>query len=197
MCSLTDYFPSGEPALVANVYSLKTNCSDWVFDGKVVFFYPSGHMRKTEFYNANKLQGDVITYAEDGRILTKDHYEKGQQIDERKYAVAPNQPLVGRWRGSACRDPRGACFEYTLLWTINSNGILNTRFQGRLQNSEMVTNWKYTSTGPAAGVLEEFQGDTLGWKGDIRWINRYEFEYTTTFAPDANSIGQRFRFVRE
>jgi antitoxin component YwqK of YwqJK toxin-antitoxin module len=86
-CSLTDYFPSGEPALVANLNSRDMLCKEWWFDGKVVYFYRSGRIRRTEFYNLTKLQGEVITYAEDGRILTKEHYEGGQLIDNRGYAV--------------------------------------------------------------------------------------------------------------
>jgi antitoxin component YwqK of YwqJK toxin-antitoxin module len=162
-------------------------------------------MRKTEFYKFGKLQGDVITYADDGRILTKEHYEAGQPIDTRKYAVAPNHPLEGRWKYvkyRRCYDHGSAfatCIESTLLWTISSNGVLDTQFlsESQYRNWEQQTNWKYASTGSAGGVLELFQGETLVERDDIRWIGRNEFEGTVTFSPDPNLIGHRSRFVRE
>jgi hypothetical protein len=203
VCSLADYFASGEPALVANVISLKTSCDQWSFDGKVVYFYRSGRMRKTEFYKYGKLQGDVITYAEDGKVLTKDHYEGGQHIDERKYAVDADQPLVGKWKyvkyKENCSRYDTTCIESTLVWTISANGICDSRLVSQYQynNWEAQSNWKYTSTGPATGVWEDHQGETLVERGNMRWISRNEIEYTVTFSPDPNGIGRRLRFVRE
>jgi hypothetical protein len=56
-----------------------------------------------------------------------------------------------------------------LLWTISSDGILDTQVlrENPADNQEMQTNWKYTSTGSGTGVLEEFQGGTLVERGDI------------------------------
>jgi len=200
-CSMLDYYPNGQVALVANISVQKTDCTgDFSYDGQVVYYYPSGRMRKKEFYKIGGfLQGDVITYAEDGRVLTKEHFEHGQRIDERKYAVAANQPLIGKWKTGSCQEPRlyNTCVEFTLLWTIDSNGILHTHYQNNTQEWDTQTNWKYTSTSSAIGVLEGFRGETLDWRGDLRWISRNEFEYTTTFDRDPNIIGQRLRFFRQ
>lgn len=202
ICSLTDYFPSGEPALVANIFSQQPSCDQWSFKGKVIYYYRSGRIRKTEFYQpAGILEGDAITYAEDGRIVTKEHYEGGQSIDTDKYQVAANHPLAGKWK-RRCVDDDSAfntCTQSRLLWTISPNGILYTQSLGEnpAENWEGQTNWKYTSTGPATGVLEEFQGKTLVERGNIRWMSKNEFEDTIAFSPNPDVIGERFRFVRE
>src|SRR5215831_2360646 len=50
-CLMTDYYPNGQVALVANVSVQKTDCTgDFSYDGQVVYYYPSGRMRKKEFY---------------------------------------------------------------------------------------------------------------------------------------------------
>ncbi|MBO0859117.1 MAG: hypothetical protein J2P21_11695 [Chloracidobacterium sp.] len=200
VCSLTDYFPGGEVALVANVISNEMTCAHWNFDGKVVYYYRSGHIRKTESYKVAKLQGDVITYAEDGREVTKEHYEGGQLIDNKKYAVAPNNPLVGKWKYVRRWDKAycviGPCVQSTLECAFSSSGINYTQYRDSQSNWDSQVNWKYISTGSATGVLEGYQGELIS-RGDVRWINRNEFDFTYTFSTDANSIGQKMRFVRE
>jgi len=208
LCSLTDYFPGGEVALVANVITNVMTCEHWNFDGKVVYYYRSGHIRKTEFYSVGKLQGDVITYAEDGRILSKAHYERGQAIDNAKYAVAPNHPLVGKWKyvklntwnaPSLCKGKNvpDYCTEYTLEWTISSNGTSDLQIRRTVGSGEVHANWKYASTGPNTGVIEEFQGENSIGRCDVHWFSRNEFDCTITFSPDANMVGEQRHYVRE
>ena len=214
VCSVRDYYASGEPALVGESTSSRKGCNldcaleDGTltyctpsFQGKVIYYYPSGRIRKTEFYQDRVRQGDVITYAEDGRILTKQHYEGGLLIDDKKYAVAADDPLVGKWKSVKhdCLERSSRYKTCVFLWTFSSNGILYSRFVSEVLYGtwEEQTNWKYTSTGPATGVLEEFQGGMLCQREDIRWMSKNEFEETITFSPDPDSIGQRTRFVRD
>ncbi|HKE29361.1 MAG TPA: hypothetical protein VKB88_43725 [Bryobacteraceae bacterium] len=129
-----------------------------------------------------------------------------------KYRVAPDHRLVGKWKyvkyfdwarellaAGRCNE---TCISYTLVHTFHSSGIMEARQSSSSHIWEAQVNWKYTSTGPGTGVLEEFQvlrdfqEETLRWRGDIRWISGNEFEYTTTFAWNDFFL-HRQRFVRE
>jgi hypothetical protein len=99
-----------------------------------------------------------------------------------RYKVPPNHPLVGIWKHVTPYS--------TMLWTFSSaDGTDLMQLVNSAGKYEMAAgNWKYTSTGPGAGVLETILGESVG-KHDIRWISKDEFEFNLT-------IGNRVRFVR-
>jgi hypothetical protein len=203
ICSITDYYKTGEPALVGNVVAGDVSCSQLGgFDGQVVAFYKNGNIKRKEPWKAGKLNGVVISYNEDGTELKREEYENGELVDENKFAVSSNNPLVGTWKFVQYFDriqgtnlpPR---IKLALTITFSQNGVVRIIVQDSLSSRTESRNWKYIPQGDLSGIIEEYLGDEMFERVKVRWIDRDQFEYTVTFHQNANNIGNRFLFTRQ
>jgi hypothetical protein len=202
-CSLVDYYKSGRIALTVNVVSLNALCSDgaggpsFAFDGEAISYYPSGHISGKGFWHIGKLQGDAVDYNEDGTVRDSRYYEDGKLIEGKKFAVSPLDPLLGEWRRNQVAVP-----PKELTWVFHANGILDSIFFDNdftvaYPPQTIKVNWKYIPVNSASGALESYQDNKVVWKGNIRWFNPNQFEYTCTIAPDPSYVGLHWTFTHQ
>ena len=98
ICSLIDYYRTGDPAYVANVITVNPNCSEWEVDGIAISYFKSGSIKQKTPYKVGKLHGTVVTYDESGNELRRLEYQNGKLIEVGKFVVSANNPLIGTWR---------------------------------------------------------------------------------------------------
>lgn len=212
ICSLIDYYKTGQPALVVNVVTLDLKCTQWAFDGMAIYYFKSGEIKRKEPYNAGKLQGTVISYNEDGAEEKREEYEKGKLIEASRFSASADSPLIGTWkyeeRSAAIVMPElkvNIQGSVTKLITANfsQNGILEITVQDAFLNGKSFsggtekTNWKYIPKSNSSGVLEQYQGDEMLYRGNVRWINGNQFEYINTFHQNPNMVGQKLTYTRQ
>lgn len=212
ICSLIDYYKSGEPALVVNVLTLDLRCSRWAFDGMAISYFKNGTIKQKAPYKVGKLHGTVIKYDEDGNELKREEYENGKLIEANKFLVSADSPLIGTWRYEERTAPfvvpnlninRPGSLTKLLTAVFSSNGILEITVQeGFVGNQSFLggkekTNWKYVARSSSSGVLEQYQGDELLYRGSVKWIDSNQFEYVNTFHQNPNMVGQRYTYTRQ
>jgi len=204
ICSLTDYYKTGEPALAASLITVYPNCSHGYLHGVAVFYYKNGRNSSKWSYNVGKLQGTVIFYNEDGTEREREEYENGKLIEANKFSVPVDNPLIGTWRyveyyASPTVIPElnlniPGSVKYSVTVTYYQNSIVETLTEGVTSGkTNEKRNWKYVSP----SNVEHYQGDDLLERGTIRWISRNQYEYTITFHQNPNIIGQKYTYVRQ
>ncbi len=202
ICSLMDYYKTGEPALVLNVVSSQLNCADWSPDGQAVYYYKNGNIKRKEFYKSGKLQGTRIFYNEDGTEQKREDYESGKLIEINKFSVSADNPLIGLWKYQEFSPISGKISKLTTA-NFSTNGVLEITLQDvfingkSYQNTTEKTNWKYISQSNSSGILEQYQGDDLLFRGNVKWISRNQFEYTNTFHTNPNAVGYKLLYTKQ
>lgn len=206
-CSRTDYYKSGQPAVVLAGNALGADCSQWSPNGPFVSYYPDGHIKEKAYFKLGKLEGEGITYNEDGSVKSRDQYDHGVPLDTKTFAVSPKHPLLGTWKyvhyGTAIfgLDPTPdfvATVEYSSDGTLvvvamrHAGGIAITASATR-----EVKNWKYIVKTPKTGTLEEYRGTELLGRDEITWLNPNQIEHVCTFSTDPNKIGARSTWTRQ
>ncbi|HYX29257.1 MAG TPA: hypothetical protein VE863_11885 [Pyrinomonadaceae bacterium] len=201
VCSLIDYYNTGEPALVVNVVTIDLKCSQWAFDGMAISYFKDGTVKQKAPYRIGKLFGTVITYDQSGNETERQDYENGKLIDADRFVVPADSPLVGTWKfveyypslfGGPSKTVKTA-----ITAVFSSNGILEISVQGGLLNSKEKTNWKYIPKNSNSGILEQYQGDELQYRGNVRWVNNNQFEYTNTFNQNPNMVGTQYLYTKQ
>src|SRR6267142_1725857 len=198
ICSLIDYYRTGEPALVVNLITFNVDCTQGSFDGQAISYYRNGNLKQKSFYKIGKLYGLLITYNEDGTEKRRVEYENGNRIEENKFAVPANFFLVGMWKyveyyerqiftGIFANTPPSV--KQTIIATFYQNGILEINVNNSLTSTTEKTNWKFIPKNETTGILEQYLGDDLLYRGDVRRLNGGQFEYINTFHQNANMIG--------
>jgi len=201
VCTVIDYYRTGEVALIYDALSLELSCTDLAADGPAISYYRNGRIHQKGSYVAGKPQGWVITYDEAGGVEKKELYQNGKRIEENKFPVAPNMPLIGTW----------VCKQYYPQYYKNiqpqiksvttavfyGNSWLEITSKSGVTSKTEYTNWRYIPTGGYSGTLEQYQGDDLLYRGDVRWISMDQFEYTNTFHQDPSRIGQKLTYTRQ
>lgn len=205
VCTLIDYYKTGEIALVGNRTAGNINCSQLGgFNGQVIAYYKDGTIKRKEPWQYGKLNGVVIYYDVEGNETKRVEYVNGKLIEEGRFSAPSDSPLLGTWKYIEYYDfgVRGIDVAPTVkisaTVTYYQNGILETDFQ----NAAAITtkekrNWKYISKSNSSGVSEEYQGDELMERGTIRWINKNQFEYTVTFHTNTDAIGNKSVWTRQ
>lgn len=212
VCSLIDYYVTGEPAMVANVLTLDLKCAQWAIDGIAISYFKNGNIKQKTPYKAGKLHGTVITYDENGNELRREDYENGTRLDTNKFSVPADTPLVGTWRYEERTAPfivpsmninRPGSLTKLITAVFYANGILEITVQDGFVGDKSFfggkekTNWKYIPKTATTGVLEQYQGDDLLYRGNVRWLDSNQFQYVNTFHQNPNLVGQTFTYTRQ
>jgi hypothetical protein len=204
-CSLIDYYSNGRPAVVATVASSFLTCAHGSMHGPANFYYENGQISGKANYNIGKLQGPVIYYLENGKEWLQYYYENGNRIEKDRFPVSPDCPLLGTWKfveyaftglNFGGKEMVPPTIKRSITITLTKDAILENKWQELSQNGVSRMNWNYLSKDNASGVLEIYIGNDLVQKSNISWINRDQFEMTTTFSKDAGSIGNKLTFRR-
>ena len=202
VCSLIDYYKTGEPALVVNVLTIDLKCTQWAFDGIAIYYFKNGNLKRKEPYKTGKLHGTVIIYNDDGAEQRREDYQNGKLIEANKFSVSTDNPLVGTWKYQELSIING---KVSKLITVNfsTNGILEITVQDSFINGKSFinttekTNWKYIPKSNSSGVLEQYQGDDLLFRGNVKLIGSDQFEYTNTFHPNPDVVGTKFLYTKQ
>lgn len=199
ICTLTDYYKTGEPALIVNVVTLDLKCSEWAFDGQAVAYYKNGNIKRKESWKVGKLNGVVIFYNEDGAEAKREEYVNGKLIEEGKFSAPADSPLIGTWKfveyydqpkfGGVSRLP--PTVKQEIVITFSSNGVLDATFRNGFSVTSSKSNWKYTAQTSTTGMYELFTGDEMIFRGSVRWMDQDTFEETVVFSNDPNFIGMK------
>lgn len=203
-CSLIDYFKTGRTALVADIVSLSSNCSNWSFDGGVVYYWQNGNIKRKEFYKSGKLEGTVIRYSWLGEENKREEYADGKLIEADKFSVSANSPIIGTWKyveyiggydfGMLKKDPT---ISRISTYIYSQNGVVESIHEVNIQTIKNKGNWKYIPKTGSSGVLEEYLGNDLIERGNVIFLNPNKIEYTITFSQNSDSVGQKFIWTKQ
>jgi hypothetical protein len=199
VCQLTDYYKTGEIAVIGNILTIDYKCSGWGFDGQVVAYYKDGTIKRKEPWQNGKLGGVVIYYDEKGNETKREEYVNGKLLEGGRFSVPTDSPLLGTWKyveyydqpnfGGISRLPPSLKEEIIIMFSPNS--ILNATFRNSLSTTSSKSNWKYTAQNPKAGSYELFNGDEMIFRGGVKWIDADTFEETVLFSNEPNFIGMK------
>jgi hypothetical protein len=205
-CLLTDYYKTGEVALMGNFVSEDVNCSQrgGFFDGQVVAYYKDGTIKRKEPWSSGKINGVVIFYDEEGNEAKREEYVSGKLIDGNKFSVSADCPLLGTWKFVEYYDSSylvansKPVVKNSITVTYYQNGILEATFvEGAISTTTEKRNWKYIPKSSSSGISEEYQGDELVERDSIRWITANQFEATVIFHVNPNAVGHRIILTRQ
>jgi hypothetical protein len=211
ICTVTDYYKTGELALAGKVLSIDVGCSQQsVFDGKVVAYYKNGNIKREESWKVGKLHGTVITYDENERELKRELYENGNRIEEGKFAAPVDSPIIGTWKyveygtresprfnGSTIVVEKTPYEKRTATFIYSQNGVVESIHYNGFSTSTIKGNWKYIPRDTSSGILEEYQGEELIERGIVKWIGRNQIEYTITFSQNSDVIRNKYIWTRQ
>jgi len=103
ICTVTDYYKTGELALIGKVPSMNLNCSEpGGFDGQVIAYYKDGTIKRKEPWQYGKLNGVVVFYDEEGNEVKREEYVKGSRLEEDKFSAPADSPIIGIWKYVEC-----------------------------------------------------------------------------------------------
>jgi len=205
--SIKDYYRSGEPEFVGTAFSITTDPvtpADYVLTGKALWYFKNGRLKKSGHYNSYGLHGELTYYREDGSILKKELYQNGKRIDGAATVSGEALRLIGQWRHTEYNTFKNYFtgkpdVNYTLTASFSNNTVLRIDAAYALSsilNKTEYTNWKYIPTNATQGILEQYEGNTLKYRGAVRWISPYAFEYVNTYHSDPNKVGIRRCYYR-
>ena len=209
-CTVTDYYRTGEIALVGTVVAGDVSCTrrGTGFTSQVIAYYKDGTIKRKEPWQSGELNGAVIHYDENGRETKRVEYAKGKLIEEGKFAVSADNPVVGKWQhveylndesgdrviGSVVIPPT---VMRTSTYIYSQNGVVESIHQNSLGTTSSKGNWKYIPKSDSSGVLEEYQGEDLIERGAVKWLGRSQLQYTITFSQNADFVGKQYVWKRQ
>lgn len=129
-----------------------------------------------------------------GSILAEDK--------ENKFSAPADSPLIGTWKyvkyseGLFVNSPPRVESSITLVYS--QNGVVESIFQDSLTTSKGKGNWKYIPKDTSSGLVEEYIGNNVVERANVKWMNSNQFEYTVTFhSQNTNAVGNKFIFTRQ
>jgi hypothetical protein len=204
ICSLTDYYKTGEPALVVNVKTNNPNCSGGYFDGAAVYYFKNGGFKRKEFWKFGKLEGAVVYYDEEGKEAKREEYVNGKLIEEGKVSAPADSPVIGTWKHVEYYDfnnsgqeiggikiPPSVKEELTI--TFSNNGVYSSVSRNSISSAPSKFNWKYSAK---TGIYELFLGHEMLARCSVKWIDADTFEDTILFSNEPSYIGIKRIFRR-
>ena len=116
-----------------------------------------------------------------------------------------NSGLLGMWKHVKYTKSPYADVLPNQPPTVNSTTLIFSRnsFLEVISQTGNTTNrgnakWQYISKSNYTGVLEIYDGSKLVETGNIRWINRNQFEHTVVFNTiNANAVGNKTIFKKQ
>ncbi len=202
VCTVTDYYRTGEIALVGKIIAGDVGCSQrGGFDGQVVAYYKNGNIKRKETWKSGIKNGVVIFYDEEGNENKREDYVNGKLIEENRFAAPADSPIIGTWKYVEC--PNNDCsytwrIVRTSTFVYSQNGVVESKHEQKYFPTQVIKgNWKYTPKTASSGILEEYQGEDLIERGTVKFLNRNQLEYMVTFSPDSNGIGKQYIWTRQ
>src|SRR6185295_10774538 len=103
ICTVSDYYKTGELALIGRVPSMDVNCSErGGFDGQVIAYYKDGTIKRKEPWQYGKLNGVVVYYDEEGNEVKREEYAKGSRLEDGRFSAPADSPIIGTWKYVEC-----------------------------------------------------------------------------------------------
>ncbi len=176
------------------------------YDGQVVYYYENGDIARKEPWQYGKKHGVVITYDRQGNeiLQLREEYVKGERIDTSKFSVPADSPIIGAWkyieygtRDSLFDGSKSSYVIRTSTYIYSQNGVVESIHQTMMGTSKIKGNWKYTPKNASSGVLEEFLGNDLVERGNVKFLSRNQLEYTITFSQNTDSVGKQSVWTRQ
>ena len=161
-CSLTDYYKTGEIALVGKVIALDVGCTQTSgLDGQAVTYYKDGTIKRREPWKSGKLNGTVVYYNEEGEETKRADYINGSPLDNGKFVAQSDSTITGTWGYTKYHrdDERSGIVTNKATFIYSPNGIVESIHESRTGTSKIKGNWKYIPKTASTGILEEYHGD--------------------------------------
>lgn len=167
----------------------------WIFDlGPLGSCHRSYHSRGV----AKKMLGDEVGASEDFRRAC----DVGVKEDCKLFEIPANSPLLGTWTYVEYFEKPKVGGEYvspaiktSMTAVFSKDGSLEITTHTFMDLMER-TSWRYIPQDDKSGILEQYKGDGMLSRGNVRWITASQFEYTVTFHKDSNAIGTKITWTR-
>jgi hypothetical protein len=117
-----------------------------------------------------------------------------QPIDGGKFSAPANSPMIGTWKYIEYSDTGEITKTSTFIYS--QNGVVESIHQVGTETIKAKDNWKYTAKTASSGILEEFLGDELVERGNVKFLSRNQLEYTITFSQ-YSAIGEQSVWTRQ
>lgn len=177
-------------------------------NGKSVYLDFPGYTVTATIYG-DSMRGELTfkrTSKKEEWIVRRQSSASNEPIVGGKFSAPADSPMIGTWKYVEHSDNGEVTRTSTFIYS--QNGVVESIHQVGTDTIKTRNNWKYTATSPESGVLEEFSGDDLVERGNVKFGLRLTggrgqrrfvgtIEYTVTFAQDSKLIGHRSIWIKQ
>jgi hypothetical protein len=159
-----------------------------------------------ENVNANTTnEGAAKSSRKPGLTLTEPQLDEWPSSDQNKFAAPSDSPLIGTWKfveysnsGYQSRNVRipPRVKRSAIVVYLQSGVVEITMNVPPFPVATEKRNWKYIPKTPITGAEEDYLGDDLVERDNIRWLNTNQFEATVVFHQSPNLVGEKLVFTR-
>lgn len=128
----------------------------------------------------------------------------GKLVEESKFSAPADSPITGTWKyveygtyDSPINGNKSSYVKLTSTFIYSQNGVVESIHQRSYQTQKIKGNWKYIPKTASTGILEEYLGDDLIERGNVRFLSRNQIEYTITFSQNSDAIGNQYTWTRQ
>jgi len=142
-------------------------------------------------------------------ILSEENI-KGSRLEENKFSAPADSPIIGTWKYVECLDNDCSVKDNgiyksqpailrTSMFIYSQNGVVESRHKLNYQSEPTVVknNWKYTPKTASSGILEEYQGENLIERANVKFLTRNQLEYKITFSSNSDLVGKQYVWTRQ
>lgn len=115
-----------------------------------------------------------------------------------KYSAPIDSPIIGTWKyQDGCTTTGFGTFtatscDRTSTYIYSQDGNVQSIHIVKFSLQSTTGNWKYTAENELSGILEEFKGDKLVEKGNIKFLGKSQLQYTITFSVSSDIVGKTY-----
>ncbi|MEN3329345.1 MAG: hypothetical protein V7638_4152 [Acidobacteriota bacterium] len=169
-------------------------------NGRSIYLHFPAYTVSATIYS-DSLKGE-LTYKKTNKkeewIVRRQSNPSNEPIGGGKFSAPADSPMIGTWKYVEYSDKRKVIRTSTFIYS--PNGVVESIHQVGTDTIETKNNWKYTAKSPKSGVLEEFSGDDLVERGNVKFGTGnviVSLEYTVTFSKDSSVVGHQSTWIKQ
>jgi hypothetical protein len=187
------------PTMPINTF--ETFDGTYEINGRSIYLDFPGYTVSATIYS-DTMRGE-LTYKQTKKkeewIVRRQSNQSNEPIDGGKFSAPADSPIIGTWKYMGSSDNENVS-RTTLIFIYSANSVVESIHELGTQTIKTKRNWKYTATSPKSGVLEEFSGDDLVERGNVKFRTGniiVSLEYTVTYSKYPYMIGHKSVWIRQ